>query len=130
MKILLIDDDRFLTQSLKNSLENRSYETTVFNKAGDFIKNLHTVKEYDLVLLDLMMRKPPDLVVKPKEETGEALFKKIREANKDIPVVIITGKSKDEIETNFDRFNVPVLFKPLRPKLEDLYEVIENAYAH
>ena len=79
MKILIIDDDRFLTNSLKSALESQGNAVTVINKAKELTDNLNVINNHDLILLDLMMRKPPDLHIAPGEETGEALFGQIRQ---------------------------------------------------
>ncbi len=126
MKILIIDDDRFLTKSMERSLTKGGYDITVINKASDIVGNMKKIKDYDLILLDLMMRKPADLDVRPEEETGEALFRSIRKLKKSMPVIIITGKDKDDIKTKFSKINVQVLIKPFSSRFEDLYEAIRN----
>jgi CheY-like chemotaxis protein len=127
MRILIIDDDRFLTTSIQSALHSRGYSLTVLNKARELTENPDVIHQHDLVLLDLMMRKPPGLVINPGEETGEALFRLIRQTHKDIPVIIMTGKENEEVETTFSKLGITVLLKPLDACFEDLYEAIRHA---
>lgn len=128
MKILIIDDDRFLTTSIQSALHSRGYTLTVLNKARELTENVAVIDQHDLVLLDLMMRKPPGLVINPGEETGEALFRLIRQNHKTIPVIVMTGKENEEVQTKFNKLGITVLSKPLDACFEDLYEAIRDAY--
>lgn len=128
MRILIIDDDRFLTTSIQSALQSRGYTLTVLNKAKELTENLEVIHQHDLILLDLMMRKPPGLVINPAEETGEALFRLIRQTHQDIPVIVMTGKENEEVETKFTKLGITVLLKPLDACFEDLYEAIRYAY--
>lgn len=126
MKVLIVDDDRFLTQRLDNTLTKHGYDVTIINKANELNKDLNVFEKHDVILLDLMMRKPEDLVVKDNEETGEAIYRLIKQKDKNKPVVVITGKDKSDIVTRFDRDNTKVLLKPFNQRYEDLYEAIES----
>jgi len=79
-KILVIDDDRGICELFKNALESEGYEISVASdgKTGmaSFEKN-----GCSLVLLDLQM---------PAMD-GFDMLSKIREKNKEIPVIVITG---------------------------------------
>lgn len=128
MKILIIDDDRFLTNAISNSLNKNGYSVKVINKSKDMISVEKIIEKYDLVLLDLMMRKPEGLEVNPGEETGEALYKLIKKMDKNKPVIIITGKDSMDIKTKFHKDETQVLLKPLSSRYEDLYGAIKNVH--
>jgi len=53
-KVLVIDDDPFLTKFLKDSLSQSSFEVFVSNSGTEGIKIIHQILP-DVVVLDLMM---------------------------------------------------------------------------
>jgi len=126
MKILIIDDDQFLNNTLKKSLTNTGHYVEVLRKSREIEEQIDSVTDYDLVLLDLMMRKPQSIIVNPGEETGEAIYRKIRKIDKRKPVIIITGKDRKDIKTKFTDSYTAVLLKPFNSRFDDLYEAINN----
>lgn len=128
MKITVIDDDKILSNLIKEAIEYRgNHDVTVFNRAADAITNLNELLASDVVLLDLMMRRPETLPVGIGEETGEALLRLIKKSNIRLPVIIITGKEVKDISANIRNQSIDVLMKPLDPKFNDLLEAIHNA---
>ena len=126
MNILIVDDDKFLTRSIEGSLENHGHVVKVINKSSEFFDEISVIDDYDLVLLDLMMRKPPELKISPGEETGEALYRLIKTHDRNKPVIIITGKDKEDIRTKFEKLDVNFVLKPFDSRFVDLYEAIKN----
>ena len=126
MNILVIDDDKFITQAINESLTSSGYVVTVVNKSSKIMSEINKINEYDCVLMDLMMRCPPEVQRAPREETGEALYKEIKKKNKKIPIVIMTGKDLSDIKTNFSSMGTKVLLKPFHSKLEEIYEAIKS----
>ena len=53
-KILIVDDDAVVAESVKAVLNRREYDITVTNDALEGVELLHQ-KEYDLAVLDVMM---------------------------------------------------------------------------
>jgi DNA-binding response OmpR family regulator len=86
-KILIIDDDRVLRQTLAAALEAEGYAVA---EAGDgregFDKAL--AGNYDLLVLDVVM---PSL-------GGIEVCRKLREAGRQTPVIILSGKKKKELD--------------------------------
>lgn len=84
-KVLIIEDDISIAKLQKDYLELSSFEVDI---CTDGIKGLKAMKEkeYDLVILDLML---------PKMD-GFDILKKIQE-DKNIPVLIVSAK-KEEID--------------------------------
>jgi CheY-like chemotaxis protein len=82
--ILLIDDDKEMTDEVSEILADEGYRVTVANDglAGDalLLKNC-----YDLVLLDLKM---PGM-------DGFTVFKRLKKRNCDAKVIIVTAKPLD-----------------------------------
>jgi len=86
-KILIIDDDRVLRQTLAAALETERYEV---GEAGDGREGLNKALQgnYDLVVLDIVM---PTL-------SGLEVCRKLREAGRQIPVIIMSGQKKKEVD--------------------------------
>ncbi len=88
MRILIIDDEKDLTELLKVRLELLGYVVTIAN-AGRIGLGKARVEKPDLILLDVML---PDL-------DGYTILREIRKDNetKDIPVLMLTAKEEEKI---------------------------------
>ena len=86
-KILIIDDDRVLRQTLAATLEAERYEV---GEAVDGREGLNKALQgnYDLVVLDIVM---PTL-------GGLEVCRKLREAGRQVPVIIMSGQKKKEVD--------------------------------
>ena len=81
-KILIVDDDRSLLQSLKENLRLKNFSVDTLSNSN---KLESTIKEtnYNCVLLDVKM---PGI-------QGDELLEIIRKENASIPVIMISGQS-------------------------------------
>jgi DNA-binding response OmpR family regulator len=89
LKILLAEDDQNLGTLLRDYLKVKNYEVVLVpdgTKAYSAFQN----GEFDLCLLDVMM----------PETDGITLARKIRQTNRQIPIIFLTAKNqeKDKIE--------------------------------
>lgn len=84
-KILLAEDDNNLGMLLKNYLDAKSYETTLFVNGVQALEEF-THQNYDLCILDIMM---PDM-------DGLTLAREMRKINTAIPIIFLTAKSQKE----------------------------------
>ena len=86
-RILIIDDDRVLRQTLAAALETEGYAAS---EAADGREGLDKALKgsFDLVVLDVVM---PSL-------GGLEVCRKLREAGRQIPVIVMSGKKKKEID--------------------------------
>ncbi|MGZ7066244.1 MAG: response regulator transcription factor [Candidatus Aminicenantales bacterium] len=86
-KILIVDDDSVLRESLATGLEAEGYSVS---QARDGREGLGKATEWrpDLVVLDLVM---PQL-------GGLEVCRKMREAGIESPIIILTGEKKEEID--------------------------------
>lgn len=82
MKILLVDDERQLTQALSAILKQNKYSVDCANNGEEGL-DLALSGIYDLVILDIMMPKIDGLTV----------LKEIRKSRLDVPVLMLTAKS-------------------------------------
>lgn len=115
MKILIIDDEKSICNTLKEILQYEKYEVDI---AGDGIEGLKRAKEvnYDLVLCDIKM---------PRMDGIEVLAK-LQEINPELPVVMISGHGT--IETAVDAIRkgaYDYIAKP--PDLNRLLITVRNA---
>jgi signal transduction histidine kinase/CheY-like chemotaxis protein len=105
-KILIVDDNKEVTSVLKKGLGRLGYNVTVEN---DCLKALELFKlknkKFDLVITDYIM---------PKLK-GNELALSIKELNKDIPIILITGYMEENIE---DIKSVGVIDEHLQKPIE------------
>ena len=113
-KILIVEDDEDLRALFRISLTLAGYEV---QEAGDGLEALRQIDHSppDLVVLDLMLPFVGGAVV--RQEIATHVF------TKDIPVVIITGSTKDLSELGV----ACVLRKPVMP--EELVRTVANCLA-
>jgi two-component system response regulator HydG len=115
IRVLVIDDDRALAQSLAEGLERVGYECDVAFGGRDGVRRLEQ-GEYDVVLTDLKMA---DL-------DGLAVLRKARELLPEAEVVMITGHG--DIRTAVEAIKEGAshyLTKP--PDLAELRAIVEKA---
>lgn len=116
IRVLIADDSEDTAQMLARFLESRGYECRVA-LGGEVALQLFERERFDLVTVDLLM----------PEITGYEVAEKIRERDKQTPILLITGQGEDVLVTPHARragIN-DVLFKPVDPpallaKVEEL----------
>lgn len=90
--ILLVDDEKKITEVVKAYLDKEGYNTFVAHDGNEAL-NLFNNNEFDLVILDRML---PDI-------SGEEICEKIRETSL-VHIIMLTAKTEDE--DKIDGFNV------------------------
>lgn len=85
MRILVIEDEHRIAQSLKKGLEQERFAVDVAYDGLDGF-DLATTEEYDLILLDLML---------PGKD-GASICQELRDKNINIPILILTAKGQVE----------------------------------
>lgn len=87
-RVILIEDEYFISYLYKRQLDLASIPTDTFATAGEGLTALKQ-QHYDLLLLDMML---PD-------SDGIEILKKIRadEALKELPVIIMTNLSQEAV---------------------------------
>ena len=104
MKVLLIEDDALLGESVKEFLESRGIEVKWLQDERE-VFNLNLLS-YDVVILDLML----------SSLRGEDLLVFIK-GKVDVPVLILTAKRNiEDKETCFERGADDYLTKPFEPR--------------
>jgi YesN/AraC family two-component response regulator len=105
-KILLVDDDPFILQSIASALEQEEYQVATTASGKEAIELLEE-NNFDLILTDLVMD-PID---------GIGVLKSAKEKNPDTMVIILTGfgdliSAIDALRLDADDF----LLKPCEPE--------------
>jgi two-component system response regulator MtrA len=104
-RILVIDDDIYMVEMIKEILQAEGFQITTLLDASEFIKNFSAYK-VDLILLDIRMR----------DVNGLQVLQFIRQKS-DIPVIMLTGIS--DIQTIHNSIEIGAddyVKKPFYPK--------------
>ena len=91
-KILLVDDEKKITEVIKAYLDKEGYDTFIAYD-GQKALELFNQEDFDLVILDRML---PDI-------SGEEICTKIRETSL-VHIIMLTAKTEDE--DKIDGFNL------------------------
>ena len=86
-KILVIEDEEDLNQTLSFNLENEGYKVTSALKGSEALKILENASPPDLVILDLMLPDMPGLDICRHIRSKDSL--------KNISVIIVTAKGEE-----------------------------------
>ncbi len=114
-RILLVEDERKVAQALEQGLSAEGYRVTVAPTGEDAFFVLST-KEFDLVLLDLML----------PGRSGLEILAALRQSNTNLPVLILTAKDSIEdrvlgLDTGADDYLVkPFAFPELLARIRAL----------
>ncbi len=105
MKVLLVEDDRILGESVKDFLEDKGIIVEWIWDPRE-VMDLLSVSSYDVIVLDLIM---PYI-------KGEDLLLQIREKDKKTPILVLTAKRRIyDKEVCFERGADDYLTKPFDP---------------
>lgn len=93
--IFIVEDDSWYGEILEYHFSlNPDYKITRFETAKDFLNNLY--KQPDLVTIDFSL---PDM-------SGDKLYKKIREVNSQVPVIVISSQQDIKIAVDLLKMGV------------------------
>ncbi len=106
MKVLLIEDDPLLGESVKEYLEEHGIEVEWIEDDRE-IEHIFDFESYDVIVLDLIL----------KYQRGEDILRNLRLKGVKTPIIILTAKDtlKDK-ETCFNLGADDYLTKPFKPK--------------
>jgi len=86
-KILIVEDDKTLCETIKLALESENYEVSVSHDGREALR-IGSQEQLDLIILDLIL---PSM-------TGFEICQKLREKGKKTPIIFLTGEKKEEID--------------------------------
>jgi len=103
-KILLVDDEKFITSSLERALSSSGYQVAAFTDGSEALKEFRDKpSEYDLVITDLTM---PGM-------TGIELTRRLQEIRPNIPIILCTGYKDVISQKEAESFGISgLLLKP------------------
>jgi DNA-binding response OmpR family regulator len=94
MRILLVEDEKPLSNAIKEGLEESGFVVDTAYDGESALSKIEIEESYDLIILDIMI---------PKLD-GVSLLKKIRELGYKMPVLMLTAKS--EVDTKVKTFGI------------------------
>ncbi|MBE0460716.1 MAG: sigma-54-dependent Fis family transcriptional regulator [Candidatus Aminicenantes bacterium] len=114
-KILVIDDESGIRSSLKGILEDEGY-SVITTESGEQGLSLLREENFDIILLDIWL----------PEMDGIAVLEKIKSAEENLPVIMITGHGSIESAVKATKLGAyDFLEKPL--SLEKVVLTVKNA---
>ena len=102
MKIAFIEDDPICYNTIQPLLEDRGHEVLLYKKADNAVDAIETISKCGVIILDLMMRLGTKIAPDEANETGIALYKRIRVYAPTVRVVVLTAKSKNGVWNEFE----------------------------
>lgn len=108
MKVLIIEDNKKLVKALKNGLEKQGFAVDYVSDGELGQRRIELYhKDYDLVILDLMLPK----------KNGLTILENIRKQNINVRVLILTAKNTiNDIVSGLDRGADDYIIKPFSSK--------------
>ncbi len=128
MRILLVEDEKLKRISLSDALERKNFEVIACENPLDALATLHDDNSVDVIVTDLKMPKM----------NGIDFIKKVREFDKDVPIIVVTAYAT--VETAVDAMKLGAydyITKPFTTdelvlvleRLRDYQEIVkENIY--
>ncbi|MEI6042557.1 MAG: response regulator transcription factor [bacterium] len=125
MKILIIDDDIFLAEAMKSSLESLCYVVDMAHdgKSGSYIARIN---KYNIILLDLIL----------PEKDGVTICKEIRMAGITCPILVVSTQSEIPDKVTMLKigaddyitkpFNIEELLARINALTKRPYEIMED----
>lgn len=115
-KILIIEDDPFLSSLLKNRLLKEGFEITVARDGEEGLKTL-SIDQPNLVLLDIILPKKSGFEVMGEIRQSPAL--------EEIPVIIISNLGQPEDVRRGTELGVIEYFVKAKTSIDDLVQKIK-----
>lgn len=119
--ILIVEDDIFIADLYSEELEGVGYDVTVAHNGVEGLELLNDSKNYDLVLLDLMMPKMG----------GIDMLKKLRTEgpNKNVKVVILTNFSEPDLRAESSKLGVEDYWMKFSYTPDKVLEGVQKIFA-
>jgi CheY-like chemotaxis protein len=128
-RITIIDDD-FATEILAENLRYFGHDVTRVGTADDALKNLDSLLASDLVILDIIMERPADILgaeVSGGRTTGMTIFQRFRQKRPTLPILAYSATSdRDVINVLLGCAHTYFVSKWTTPSLKELIARIEE----
>jgi len=126
MKILLIDDDRIFITGVQRNLYSYGHIVESASTVSEIESAVDKSERYDLIVIDLMMRKIKKFEMKGEKFTGIEIVKFLMSKKTKAKLVVLTGVDSGKIEFDFKGNGVYFLSKPLTTGSRELIQVIKT----
>jgi signal transduction histidine kinase len=105
-RILFVDDEELIADTMKLVMEQLGYRVTAFTRSQSALQEFYAKPyDYDLIITDMIM----------PEMTGDILSKKIRAVRIDLPIIMSTGyNEKIDAEKAKELGIREIMVKPVR----------------
>lgn len=113
MNILIIEDDEFLAEKIKNIFESKviTNRVCILHSLWEFQHHMSIISSYDIILTDIKLSPHYN------NKDGFEIIQIIRKKDKKIPVVVISGNSYIEsLRYAFECWASDYIIKPFRLK--------------
>jgi DNA-binding NtrC family response regulator len=122
--IMVVEDDEDLRELYVDALKTREFKVQAYLSTKEALEEISDdPRKYQLVISDVMM----------KEMNGSILANKIKEINKDIKVILISGfdyKAMDLSHSHYDKFiQIPVTMAELLSTVNTVLEMPAQIHA-
>lgn len=116
-KILWIDDDNIILDSLLGPARDEGYGVDTFKTLDEVLKiPAELISKYNIVVIDLSLPSTVDCRI---DNEGLEFIRQIRDSYKlDVPIIVLSGYKNliEAVESlNFSR--VTIIAKPIRPSM-------------
>ena len=120
-KILLVDDEKLVSETAEEMLEHLGYKIEIADNSRDAIEVYKNAKDkgesFEAVIIDLVLQ---------GDVGGEAILKKLLEVDPEVTAIISSGYSGHDVIVNFRNYGFKgALVKPY--KIKQLEKVITKA---
>lgn len=117
--VLIIEDERTFANIVGELIQAEGFGCTVAYSASEAEAQFEKLgREIHVVILDLMMARTGSFASKRQNttETGDEIYEAIRSKTPDLPVIIMTAKTKDNLMKRYytDK-RTHVFLKPVNP---------------
>jgi len=126
MKILLFDDSYEYFESANYMLIREGYTVDIIDNSLDAYNKTENIDGYDVILLDLMFI-AEGINLEENPEVGILLYKRIRNRNKKIPIIIVSALNEKRLMNYWDKDeNTTYISKPLSQEAKELINAIKS----
>lgn len=118
VKVLLVEDDKFLRRACEASLRQRGFEVVTATEGDEGLRLARTAPYPDIVLLDLLMPKLPGIEVL-RALRGDP-------ATATLPVLILSNSSREEDKRQASQLGASGYYVKANLSLKDLAAEVER----
>src|SRR3989344_4374171 len=122
-KILLVEDDSFLSSLLKNRLQKEGFEVVLAKDGDEEINYLRNINP-DLLLLDLILPKKTGFEVMEELRSNPQL-----QANSNLPIIIISNLGQQEDIDKSRQLGAIEYYVKAKVSIDQLIEKIKGFFA-